>query len=361
MSELVIRPEAVSSKGGPTGELDAQRDALVHAHPEGSFFHLAGWERVVHKLFHHKVYNLTAWSGDELVGHLPLMLCRGLTGKRNLISIPYAVYGGPLGASPEVEVQLMQAADALGHKLGVGRVELRTRNTPRWEGLPGAPELVPSDLYVTFESELPDTVEGVLAGMPKKARAEARKARNRHGLVLAHGVWFVDDLYRLFLRNKRQLGSPGMPASLFYTMVAEFGTDCEVHMVRRGKEALAAVMTFTFGDTLIAYYSGTSEGADREFSASNFMYMALQEWAVERGFKRFDFGRSRRDSGAMDFKRRQGFEAVDLQYRYRLVRSNHLPSFTPSNPRTAVLRDTWSKLPPWLVQRLSSSLARFLP
>mgnify|MGYP000645428533 CR=1 FL=1 len=251
-------------------------------------------------------------------------------------------------------------------RITFGRVELRSRYTPllEAEGVTrpaAAPELHPGSLYVTFEKELPDTVEGVLAGMPKKARAEARKARNRHELQLSSGVWFVDDLYRLFLRNKRQLGSPGMPASLFTTMIEEFGTDCEVHLVRRGKEALAAVMTFAYGDTLLAYYSGTGEGVDREYSASNFMYLALQEWAVERGFKRFDFGRSRRDSGAMSFKKRQGFEAVDLPYRYLLVRSKELPSFTPSNPRLKPLLNTWKKLPLWAVQRLSTSLARYLP
>jgi FemAB-related protein (PEP-CTERM system-associated) len=353
MSEFEIRPGTAAD--------DEARDALVRAHPEGSFFHLACWERVIRESFGHRPRNLFAWRGDELVGILPMMQCTSLSMSKNLISMPYAVYGGPVGMDAEVDAALVRAAGELGRKLRVGRIELRTRRAPSFDGLPGAPELAEGSLYVTFERELPGEVDGVLAGMPKKARAEARKARKKHELELAHGVWFVDDLYRLFLRNKRQLGSPGMPLGLFHKMVAEFGTDCEVHLVRRGKEALAAVMTFAFGDTLLAYYSGTAEGADRQYSASNFMYMALQEWAVERGFKHFDFGRSRRDSGAMSFKRRQGFEAVDLDYRYLLVRSRELPSFTPSNPKTAILRDTWSKLPPWLVRRLSSSLARFLP
>ena len=351
---------ALEIRLGAAAEAEAH-DAVVRSHPEGSFFHLSAWQRVVQDIFGHRPRGLHAWRGDELVGVLPLMQCPSLSGRRNLISMPYAVYGGPVGTDPEVEAELVRAADRLGHDLGVRRVELRTRRAPTFEGEPGTPKMVPGSLYVTFERELPSTVEGVLAGMPKKARAEARKARKQHELQLAHGVWFVDDLYRLFLRNKRQLGSPGMPPSLFYKMVAEFGTDCEVHLVRRGKEALAAVMTFAYGDTLMAYYSGTAEGADRAFSASNFMYMALQEWAVERGFRYFDFGRSRRDSGAMAFKRRQGFEPVDLEYRYLLVRSKELPSFTPSNPKTAFLRETWSKLPPWLVQRLSASLARYLP
>ena len=106
--------------------------------------------------------------------------------------------------------------------------------------------------------------------------------------------------------------------------------------------------------------AGTRTGADRAVSASNFMYMALQEWAVERGFRVFDFCRSRADSGAFQFKKHQGFEPVPLHYRYALVRDKDTPSFTPSNPKTRVLRSAWSHLPLWLARRLSATLARFI-
>jgi hypothetical protein len=120
-------------------------------------------------------------------------------------------------------------------------------------------------------------------------------------------------------------------------------------------------MSFAFGRTLIAYYAGTQPWADRAVSASNFMYLALQEWAVEQGFRVFDFCRSRVRSGAYEFKRHQGFEPVPLHYRYHLVRRGQLPNFTPSNPRTALLRAAWSKLPLWLARSLSGRLARYLP
>ena len=89
--------------------------------------------------------------------------------------------------------------------------------------------------------------------------------------------------------------------------------------------------------------------------------MALQEWCVDHGYRVFDFGRSRKDSGAFDFKRRQGFEPVDLQYRYRLLRDKGLPSLTPSNPKTKRIRETWSRLPLWLTTRLSTPASRLLP
>lgn len=335
---------------------DDRRDAFVRSAEGASFFHLAGWRRAVERIMRHRSRDLVAWRGEEIVGLLPMMECKGLRGGRSLISMPYAVYGGPIAATEDVTRQLTDHAAALAKEEGVGRLELRQRTPLELTG-----EWAASDLYATFEKDLPEKVEDVLAGMPKKARAEARKARNRHGLELDEGHWYLPDLVRLFHQNKRSLGSPGLPATFFQSMIDEFPGEVFVHLVRRGSEPLAAVMSFAFEGSLNAYYSGTAAGADREWSASNFMYMALQEWCVERGYKRFDFGRSRKDSGAFSFKERQGFEAADLAYRYLLVKDKTPPSLNPSNPKTKVLRDTWQKLPEWLTTRLSTPASRYLP
>jgi len=344
---------ALLLRAGLAGD-DARRDAFVRAHPRGTFFHLSGWRRVVEKVHGHEPLDLLAWRGERLAGVLPLMLCHGPFGARKLISMPYATYGGPLGDEPAVERALVERAGELARELRAGYIELRCIDDP---GL----DLVPSALYATFMRELPTTPEGVLAAMPKKARAEARKARDKHHLELSSGHWYLDDLQRMFLFNKHALGSPGLPAAHFQTILKQFEREVFVHLVRQGGTPLSAVMSFAHGDTLIAYYAGTQPGADREFSASNFMYMALQEWAVERRFKRFDFCRSRIDSGAFEFKRHQGFEPRPLNYRYRLVRDRRPPNFNPSNPRTAVLRNAWSRLPLWLARSLSDRLARYLP
>jgi FemAB-related protein (PEP-CTERM system-associated) len=264
------------------------------------------------------------------------------------------VYGGPLGADALAAQELLSAAVRLADNRGVGHLELRYLHDP-------GPALVGSDLYWTFLRDLPDDPEQVLAGMPKKARADARRARERHGLEMSHGIWYLDDLYRLFLVNKHSLGSPAMPHSFFTELSKVFGDAVQVHLVRGNRLPLAAVMSFSYGKTLIAYYSGTAADADRDYKASNFLYLALQEWAVEQGFTRFDFGRSRADAGAFRFKKHQGFEPQPLHYRYHLVRDRRLPSFTPSNPRTALLRKAWKGLPHWLVSRLSNRLSRYLP
>ncbi len=329
-------------------------DALVRALSDGTLFQHPSWGRVIARVFGHEPAGWVALDSGRLVGVLPLMRCRSLRGRRALISMPYAVYGGPLAERPEIERELVRAAVGQAESERAGRLELRCRRDP---GL----ALVPHELYATFEKELPREPAAVLAGMPKKARAEARRAREKHGLRLSEGIWYLEDLFRLFHANKRALGSPGLPLALFRELRAELGEAVRVHVVQHGAIPVSAVLSFVWRDQLLAYYAGTAPGADRELSASNFMYMALQEWAVEQGLRRFDFGRSRKDSGAFQFKLHQGFEPLDLPYRLHLVGEREPPSFTPSNPRTRWLRNTWSRLPGWLTVRLSGPLARYLP
>jgi FemAB-related protein (PEP-CTERM system-associated) len=358
---------AVQARTAPAPELelrrsnpadDAERDAFVLAHPRGTFFHTAGWRRVVEQAMGHAPRDLVALRDGEIAGVLPLMRSPALWGPPAWISMPYAVYGGPLGDAPGVERALV--AEGLGRAAAEGAGRLELRSLEETEPV-DHPRMARSELYATFIAELPAERADVLASMPKKARAEARKARERFGLRLNEGVWYLEDFYWLFQENKRSLGSPGLPAALFKALCGEFGSRVRVHLVQKGSQPLAGVMSFEWRDTLLAYYAGTARGADRDFSASNFMYMALREWAVERGFKRFDFGRSRKDSGAFRFKEHQGFTPRDLEYRFYLLRDRRPPSFTPSNPRTRVLRETWSRLPLGVTRRLSDVVARYLP
>ncbi len=329
-------------------------DAFVEACPKATFFHLTGWARAVCEEFGHEDRGWIALEGERVVGVLPIICCKGLRGGRALISAAYGVYGGPAGESQAIEHALYRAAEADALELKVGRLELRCLEDP---GL----DLPKADLHATFIKDLPETPEDVLKKMPKKARADARKARKNHELTLHEGRWFVADLVRLFHNNKRSLGSPALPATFFTRLLDTFGERATVHVVKRGGEPLSAVMSFLFRDQVLAYYSGTGEGVDRSYKASCFMYMALQEWAIEAGYRVFDFGRSRKNSGPFTFKTHQGFEGRDLHYSFRLVKDEGLPTLNPSNPKTKILQETWKRLPLMVTPRLSGPAARYLP
>ncbi|MBL8857419.1 MAG: FemAB family PEP-CTERM system-associated protein [Planctomycetes bacterium] len=333
---------------------DSARDDFVRSSSSASVFHLAGWRRAVERTFGHDPRDLVAWQEGRVVGVLPLFACRSPFGKRHLISTPYGVYGGAIGETEEIERALSDAAVAMAKADGVGRLELRCLRAPSLD-------LVPSDLYATFIQPLPETTEEVWTRMPKRARAEVRKAIERHGLVLCEGEWYLDDLFEMFHDSKKGLGSPGLPKRWFENLKRELGDACVVHLARTPDMPIAATMSFVIRDTIYFYYVGTIPDANRNFNATNYLVTRLQEWGVARHLKFFDLGRSRVGSGPYEFKKHQGFEPTPLHYRYALVKSASLPSFNPSNPKTERLRTTWTKLPSWMTKSLSSALMRYLP
>lgn len=328
-------------------------EAFVASAPRAHFWHRPAWMAAVREIYPFPDFTLIARRNGAVAGVLPLALCETLTLERNLVSVPYGVYGGAAGADESVEHALVDAARQLAVKERVGCLELRQR-----DGV--APGLQESDLYVTFIRDLPATVEEVSLILPRKARAAARQGRDKFKLTFDEGMWYLDDFYRLFSRNKRHLGSPPLPREFFERLVETFHGNVFLHIVRHEVRPIAAVLSFTFGDTLLPYYSGGLA----EFEAlqcNNFLYWKLMEWGVERGYRRFDFGRSRRDSGPYHFKKNQGFEPRPLHYSYYLVKRREIPRFNPSNPAFDMPRRVWQSLPVSMHEWLGARLSRYLP
>ena len=142
----------------------------------------------------------------------------------NMISVPYGVYGGVLSFETEATEALLAEAKSAGMRGKVTYIELRAR-TNEIDGLPE------SDLYVTYRQDLPDDPNLVMPALPKRARAEVRKAADRFDLKCEES----DDLasfYRLFGHNKRRLGSPSLPFKWFKGLREEFGSRVVLHIVR---------------------------------------------------------------------------------------------------------------------------------
>jgi len=345
---------------------DSRWDSYVSRHLHGTFFHRTGWARVVSERFHHEACHLVVEEGRRWLGVLPLFLAKSPFLGKNLISVPYAVYGGVLADNERAQQALLAHADAMGRELGVGYVELRHLEL-RAGNRPQSP------LYVTFRCDLPERVEDVMARIPKKARAEARCARDPKAPAIpgkrreSYGIKVtpdgsVDELFALFAANKRRLGSPALPKSWFRELVNEFGKAVVIHRaVEPSGRTIAAVMSFCFKDTVYAYYSGSCDDVEST-GVNNWIYCAIMEWAVAQGYRRFDFGRSRADSGPAAFKRNMGFVAEPLHYDYMLLgKGAKLPEFHPSNPKLELPRRLWSALPLWLCAWLGSRLSRYIP
>jgi FemAB-related protein (PEP-CTERM system-associated) len=329
-------------------------DAFVRLHPHGSTFHLMAWQRLIHNTFGHEPRHIVATdSNGQVVGVLPLFLVRSLLFGRLLVSTPHATYGGILASSDTVAQNLFQRAHEMAKELNVEFLELRNfRNA-----LPNDC-LHQKDLYVTFRQELHPDPEVSFLKIPRKKRYRIREGIN-HGLEFRVDEISNPEFFDLYSRNVRRLGTPVFPKSLFEEGRREFGSDCKIFSVHWKGMLVAAVWALFYKDEFMSFFAASLKEYGH-LSLNNFMYWMLIKYGCENGFKTFDFGRSKKGTGACEFKEHWGMTRTDLQYQYALVRRKSMPDTSPLNPKFSLGIQAWQKLPLSVTRTLGPIISKHL-
>ncbi|MES2408221.1 MAG: FemAB family XrtA/PEP-CTERM system-associated protein [Pseudomonadota bacterium] len=330
---------------------DATRwDAFVQACPEATFFHRAGWAEVIERAFGHRTHFLLAEAGGEIQGVLPLAEINSRLFGHSLSALPFCVYGGPAASSPEARNALDLAAQKLAAELRVEHLEYRNR-IPFHTDWPG------KDLYVTFRKEIDPEVERNMTAIPRKQRAMVRKGI-KAGLVSEIDA-DTQDFFHAYSSSVHRLGTPVFSRNYFQVLKQVFGGDCEVLTIRLDGRVISSVMNFYFRDEVLPYYGGGTAEA-RNLAGNDFMYWEVMRRACEKGYRVFDYGRSKLGTGSYDFKKNWGFEPQPLYYEYHLVRGQNVPDHNPLNPKYRLFIKAWQRMPLALANMIGPHIVKNL-
>ena len=341
----------VKQLDGRDAAAQARWDQFIFACPSATFFHRAGWQRIMHEVFRHPTYFLYAERDGVIEGVLPLAHVNSLLFGNGLVSLPFAVYGGVAATDAEAADLLEREAQALAHRLGVAHLELRNL-TARHQDWPS------QNLYVTFRKEILAEDEANMLAIPRKQRAMVRKGIG-NGLRDELDV-DVKRFFALYADNVRRHGTPALPRRYFQALRDEFGADCEVlTVVSSDGRPLSSVLSFYFRDEVLPYYAGDSVAA-RELAANDFKYWALMRRACARGLKVFDYGRSKQGTGPFAFKKNWGFEPQPLHYEFCLYKRDAVPQNNPANAKYRLFIEAWRRMPIGLCNWLGPHIVRNL-
>ena len=326
-------------------------DAFVQQAPAATFFHLAGWQGILEKIYRHRTYYFYVEEAGRIVGILPLAHVNSRLFGNALTALPFAVYGGVVAESAAVRELLEAAAEEEALRLGVAHLEYRSIEAQH-------ADWPTQDLYVTFRKEiLPDEEANMLA-IPRKQRAMVRKGI-KNGLI-ATVDRNIDQFFALFADNVHRHGTPAMPKSYFQALCDVFGEAVEVLTVSTpAGKPLSSVLSFYFRDEVLPYYAGDAVDA-RDLAANDFKYWELMRLASQRGIRIFDFGRSKQGTGTFAFKKNWGFEPTPLHYQYRLYKSDSIPQNNPSNAKYKLFIQAWRRLPISVANWLGPKIVRNL-
>jgi len=338
----------------PLAESDAAAwDQFAATHPKGTFFHQLGWHRVMQKTYGYTPYYFCAKRGERITGIAPSFLVSSWLTGRALLSLPFAVYGGICAEDSATEQALLSRLEALASDLGVDYLELRDRAGDLRSGYHA------NSRHATFTLPLVRDTEALYKAFPKDIRYMLRKA-DKAGLRAQRGVEQLDIFYHLMTLNLRRLGTPAFPKALFENLLREYPGQVDLTVVYAGDQPMAGGMSFFFREWMQPYYIGSREEA-KTVAANHFLWWELIQLAAKSGCATFDFGRSKKNSGNYDFKKKWNPHIEPLNYQVCLVRRKEAPDFSPMNPKFELATNLWKKMPLALTRVVGPRVVRWFP
>lgn len=336
----------------PVGERTAEWDAFVERCPEGTFCHLAGWQRVIGDVFgHESLHRMAVDPAGRILGVMPLVRVRSRFFGNHLLSMPFLNNGGPIG-TPEAQRALADAAVTLARGGRDDVLEFRARHDV-------STDLTVDQYKVAVVMDLPETSSILWNDIFNSKFRNKIKRPQREGMVTKFGAEHLDAFYQVFAVNMRDLGSPVLPRGFFRRITEVFPGEAIVGATYWKGRPVAGGFGFLWGNQ----FEMTWSSALREVSSMKpnmLLYWNFMEHVIERGAGRFDFGRSTPGTGTHEFKLHWGGEDVPLPWRRWSARPRRAGSGKDGSMLRLATR-VWKRFPVAVANFVGPTMAAGLP
>lgn len=319
-----------------------------------SLFHRPQWLRAVEAGTGQKAGGIIAEQNGVITGWLPITKVSSPLFGKALISSGFAVGGGICAGDPVIASALANCACELASSASFTTIELRGGTAPDgWASW--------NDKHCGFERDLCADDEAELLAIPRKARAEVRKGlKNDLEVTVGAESHDLKAHYAAYSASVRNLGTPVFPKKLFSAMIEAFPGECDILTVSKEGKAISSVLSFYHDGAVLPFWGGGTFAA-RSARANELMYYELMRHARTMGMARFDFGRSKTDSGPFKFKKNWGFEPVPLVYSAWHAPGHEPRNIDPTDASYSRKIEMWKKLPlpianmigPWIARGLA--------
>jgi FemAB-related protein (PEP-CTERM system-associated) len=326
---------------------------FVASHSEATGYHRAEWRTVFERGLGYRCHYLAVRSGAAVHGVLPLVEVRSRLFGRALSSLPYVNYGGLLATTPQAAEALLAAANELAGKRRLNYVLLRHRRQQ-------LPQLPARTHKVTMLLRLEPDAERMWTALDRKVRNQVRKGEKSGLDTLSGGAELLEDFYRVFAQNMRDLGTPVYGRGLFAEILRQFPNDARIHLVRLGTTTIAGALSYGWNH-VVEVPSASSLKEHRSLCPNHLMYWHVIRQAIQEGRSIFDFGRSTPGDGTYHFKEQWGAIPEQLWWEYSLIGGGALPSADRHDASYQRRIEYWKKVPLPLANLLGPRIARSVP
>lgn len=292
-------------------------------------------------------------SAERVLGVLPVVHFKHALFGNCLVSMPFLDGGGILADGREAEESLLSEVVGLGRKIGASRIELRHErllascNDIGALGSDGSRtplQVATKSNKVRMLLNLPDSSEMLMKSFKSKLRSQITRPLKEGLTSRTGGSELLEDFYKVFLANMRDLGSPVHSPKLMLNVLGEFPECSRIVAVYKANEPVAAALVVGFAKVLRNPWA-SSLRKYASLSPNMLLYLRVLEYACDNGYRAFDFGRSSAGEGTYKFKEQWGALPAPLYWHYISLDGTLPDPESVGKERFATATRCWQKLP----------------
>lgn len=321
-------------------------DSYVVRHPISTHCHLSSWKEVIEDAYGHKSYYFLAEIRSTIIGVLPLVHIKSLIFGNQLVSMPFLNYGGILADSPEIAGMLLQEGMKACSRLKASCIELRNLNSTEDIASLGIWNYceIRKRNKVGMILDLPDSSEKLFKSFKAKLRSQISRPQKEGMTCVIGREELLNDFYRVFAINMRDLGSPVHSKRLFQKLFHHLGDNSKLGVVKYRGFPVAAGLIVSFRDTVEILWASSLRAYNR-LGPNMLLYWNFLEYACNQGFRRFDFGRSTPGGGTYKFKEQWGAEPWPLHWNVYSQFEEGKETSEDNNAWMVRATQVWQRLP----------------
>jgi FemAB-related protein (PEP-CTERM system-associated) len=328
-------------------------NAYVQTIPDASGYHHWEWRAVFEQGLGHRTHYLAVRDASGIAGVLPLVEMRSPVFGRALSSLPFVNYGGVLGQTAAHRALLRAEARRIALERRLSFILLRHQRQT-------FPDLPVRTHKVTMRLTLKADPDAMWNALDRKVRNQIRKAEKSNLTTLAGGMELLDEFYRVFARNMRDLGSPVYGKRLFRSILEQLPDATGVHLVRLNGTTIAGAFSYSYGD-VVEVPSASSLKEHRALCPNHVLYWSIIKDAIRQGRSIFDFGRSTANDNTYHFKAQWGAQPEQLWWEYDMLQGHAVPTDDRQSAKFSATIEVWKRLPVAVASLIGPRIARLVP
>lgn len=288
----------------------------VNSHPDATIYHTLEWRDILYNEYGFEPVYLIAKEEERVVGILPLFLIKNLRGRR-LVSLPFSIYGGPVGDSKEVVSALLKKCVEMVKEGRAASLEIKPCKHLDVE----VPGLSFDDWGIGRAVDLTVGIEALWKEFAYRRNVDRAI---REGLMFTvSDNEMVEGFYKLQLMTRKRQGLPAPSLRYYNSFFKEMGGCVKLAMIESDGIPVAGGIFFAYKDKVL-YALGASDHRYLHLRPNDLLVWEMMKWSALAGYKEFDLGPTPSgNDGLLHFKRKWGGkENLVKRCSYPLIQKN---------------------------------------